>query len=117
MTKLAQLIATEEGFFKAGTLPRRDNNPGDLRHSPHSEHPTDPNAIGVIDSPADGWDDLERQLQLDAGRSLTLQQAIYEWAPPSDGNDTAAYLAFVVNGFGGAVDADTPLWQVLEIQA
>jgi hypothetical protein len=117
MTKLAQLIAKEEGFFKNGTLPARDHNPGDLRHSPHSQHPGDPNAIGVIDTDADGWADLERQLRIDAGRGLTLAQGIYEWAPPSDGNDTARYLADVIAGFGGMFTGDSLLSSVLEVSA
>jgi hypothetical protein len=52
MTRLAKLIATEEGFFTSGSLPQRNRNPGDLRHSPHPQHPGDANAIGVIDSDA-----------------------------------------------------------------
>jgi hypothetical protein len=117
MTKLAFLIAKEEGFFVSGSLPQRNNNPGDLRHSNHSEHSPDaPNAIGDIDTVADGWADLERQLQIDASRGMTLQGAIYSWAPPSE-NDTAKYLADVLAGFAGEVSADTPLTDVLEIQA
>lgn len=116
MTKLAQLIATEEGFFKSGSLPARNFNPGDLRHSPHSSHdPAAPNAIGKIDCEADGWADLERQLHLDAARGMTLREAIYSWAPPCE-NDSAGYVAFVVNGFGGLVDEESPLSRVLEIQ-
>lgn len=131
MTKLAQLIAKEEGFFRSGTLPRRDNNPGDLRHSPHSQHSSDPNTIGLIDTAADGWSDLERQLQIDAGRLvfrdpvtgasvpdhyMTLRDAIYSWAPPTE-NDSARYLQDIIDGFGGLVDADTELSRVLEIPA
>lgn len=116
-TKLAQLIAREEGFFTSGTLPQRNHNPGDLRHSPHSSHTADaPEAIGDIDSDTDGWEDLERQLQIDAGRNMTLQQAIYSWAPPSE-NNTEKYLSDVLDGFGGVVDAETPLVKVLEIEA
>jgi len=118
MTKLACLIAKEEGFFKSGTLPARNHNPGDLRHSPHSLHdPAAPDAIGDIDDDADGWADLERQLQIDAGRGWNLEQGIYSWAPPGDDNDTARYLSDVIAGFGGAVTAETPLTQVLEIEA
>ena len=116
-SKLAHLIATEEGFYEKGTLPQRNHNPGDLRHSPHSQHPGDPNDIGVIASDADGWEDLERQLRLYADRGLTLSQAIYEWAPPTDNNDTPKYLFDVVQGFGGAVTSETPLTKVLEILA
>jgi hypothetical protein len=98
MSKLAQLIAQEEGFNVPGSLPNRDNNPGDLRHSPHSFHnPGDPNAIGQIDTVADGWADLERQLQLFASRGLTLEQAIYEFAPTPE-NNSAEYLAYICSG-------------------
>jgi len=102
MSKLALLIANEEGFNVPGSVPNRDNNPGDLRHSPHSFHTAaDPDGIGQIDSVADGWADLERQLQLYADRGLTLTQAIYEFAPPSE-NDSAEYLAYICTGLGCA---------------
>jgi hypothetical protein len=100
MSKLARLIAQEEGYGIPGSVPNRDNNPGDLRHSPHSFHAADaPDAIGQIDTPADGWGDLERQLQLYADRGLTLQQAIYEFAPPEE-NNSAQYLKYVCDGLG-----------------
>ena len=111
--RIAELIAREEGYGIPGALPTRDNNPGDLRHSPHSFHTADaPDAIGQIDSPADGWADLVRELNLYAARGLTVAQAIYEWAPPVE-NNTAGYLAYVVNGLG--VSADTPLSQAIQI--
>jgi len=98
MSKLAQLIAQEEGFYVPGTIPYDRNNPGDLRHSPHSFHPPgDPDGIGQIDTIADGWADLERQLQLFAGRGLTLEQMIYEYASPPS-NNTAEYLAYICSG-------------------
>jgi hypothetical protein len=117
MTKLARLIARQEGFGIAGALPTRRHNPGDLRHSPHSSHEgigTDD--IGAIDTDAHGWEDLERQLELYAGRGMSLGQAIYSWAPPSE-NDTANYLQSVIDGLGGEVSADTPLAEVLRIAA
>ncbi len=117
MTMFVQLCATEEGWYKWGSVPNRLNNPLDLRHSPHSSHdPGDPDGIGHIDTLVDGWADAERQAKLWAQRGLTLAQAIYELAPP-DENDTEAYLQFVINGFGGRVSADSLMSQVLEIQA
>lgn len=116
MTLFVKLCATEEGFWKSGTVPNRDNNPMDLRHSPHSQHPGDPNAIGVIDTVTDGFADAERQAQLWADHGLTLKDAIYMLAPPNE-NNTEAYLDFVVNGFSGLVNADTPMNRVLEIAA
>jgi hypothetical protein len=113
MSKLAQLIAQEEGFNVPGSIPNRSNNPGDLRHSPHSFHnAVSPDSIGQIDTPQDGWADLERQLELYAQRGLTLQQAIYEFAPPTE-NNSGGYLAFVCRGLG--VSSDTLVSQALQI--
>ena len=59
MSRLAELIAREEGFGLPGKIPTTHHNPGDLRHSPHSSHDPDaPNAIGEIDNDQDGWNDL-----------------------------------------------------------
>jgi hypothetical protein len=109
MSKLAHLIATEEGYDIPGSLPNRNNNPGDLRHSPHSFHqPSNPNAIGKIPTVAEGWEDLESQLKLFADRGLTLYEAIEIFAPPEE-NDTQAYLAYVCNGLG------MPSWTLVKV--
>ena len=128
MTLLAKLIAKEEGFFKAGTIPAIRHNPGDLTHSPNSQHPSDPNAIGTIDTDDDGWADLERQLALDADTGMTLRQAIYLWAPKDDGknpllygNNPGQYLSDVLDGLHDAgyrwVGPTDPLSLVLTLQA
>ena len=92
-TLLAQAIAREEGYGKPGAKPTIFNNPGDLRHSPHSSHEGEsPNDIGEIDTVADGWADLERQLALYASRGLTVGDMITQfYAPPSE-NDSAKYV-------------------------
>jgi hypothetical protein len=98
MSKLAQLIARMEGFGIPGAVPTVRNNPGDLRHSPNSSHDGEgPNDIGIIDDVADGWADLERQLQLDAERGMTLTDLIATYAPPSE-NNTQNYLNFICQG-------------------
>lgn len=114
MTRFVHLCADEEGFFKIGTIPNRDHNPMDLRHSPNSQHPVDPNGIGVIDNDVDGFADAERQARLWAERGLTLQQAVETLAPPNE-NNTAQYLAFVADGLG--LPVDTPMSEVLEVMA
>jgi hypothetical protein len=114
-TKLAQLIATEEGFFRQGTQPERKHNPGDLRHSPHSSHEGEgADDIGIIDTEDHGWEDLERQLQLYAARGLTLEETIAEFAPPSE-NDTTHYLQMVCEGLG--LDSVTLVAEALKIAA
>lgn len=113
MSKLAELIAKEEGFGIPGSVPTRDHNPGDLRHSPHSMHSLDdPDGIGVIDNDADGWEDLERQLRLDASRGLTLQQLVFKYAPPEE-NNSAQYLKYLCDGLG--VDPNTTVEEALKI--
>lgn len=114
MTLLAQLIAKEEGFGVVGAQPTRKFNPGDLRHAPNASHEGEgSDDIGIEPTLEDGWADLERQLQLYASRDMTLRQAIYEFAPPSE-NNTRQYLLNVCSGLGIS-DADIPLAQALAI--
>lgn len=113
MSRLAQLIAQYEGFGIPGSQPTRKNNPGDLRHSPHSSHDGEgSNDIGIIDSPEDGWADLERQLQIYAAHSMSLRAAIYAFAPPAE-NNTEKYLEFVCSELG--VSPDTPVAEALKV--
>jgi hypothetical protein len=113
MSKLAELIAQMEGFGIPSAQPTRKNNPGDLRHSPHSSHEGEgSNDIGIIDTPENGWADLEHQLQLYAARQMTLRAAIYAFAPPSE-NNTEDYLDFVCQELG--MTAETPVAEALRI--
>jgi len=111
MLKLALVMSKEEGFGLAGKIPTIRNNPGDLRHSPHSSHEgIDPNAIGKIDTLQHGWDDFDRQIKLDAGRGLTLRGFIMKFAPPSE-NNSEGYLNYVCKGMG--CTPETPLNHLL----
>lgn len=113
MSKLARLIAAEEGFGIPGSIPTVDHNPGDLRHSPHSFHTAAaPNAMGQIDDDADGWADLERQLHLYAERGLTLAEAIGDYAPAPE-NNTAGYLQYICDGL--PLPSTATVAQALEI--
>lgn len=125
MTRLAQLIAKEEGFGIAGAIPTTHHNPGDLRHSPHSQHPGDPNAVGTIDTDAHGWADLQRQLQIYAEEGFTLRQMVnvYLGLPPDapasaadvDNNNRAVYLTALCSGLG--MNPDTKVAEALKIMA
>jgi hypothetical protein len=107
-SKLADAIAHQEGFYVAGSLPQRNNNPGDLRHGNAEVHPDNqPDAVGSFATPELGWAALNRQLRIDASRNWTVAQLIESYAPsgPPDFNNTDAYLAFVTNFVG--CDPDT----------
>ena len=99
---LAQLMAKREGFGIPGDIPTRNNNPGDLEHAPGERHPADsPDSIGWFPTVKKGWKELNRQLGLFAGRNLTLQQAIDEYAPASvPGNDPVAYVQYLCTAGG-----------------
>lgn len=98
--KLLAVIEKMEGFDKEGTIPRRRNNPGDLRHSPHSSHEgIGPNDIGIIDTLEHGEEDAIRQFLLDAHRGQTMLQFIYTYAPPNE-NNSVIYLNFVCSEMG-----------------
>jgi hypothetical protein len=99
-SKLADAIAHEEGYYVEGSLPQRNNNPGDLRHGNGETHPDNqPDAVGAFATPALGWAALERQLVLDSNRDWTVQQLIYSYAPPSE-NNTQQYLDYVCQYVG-----------------
>jgi hypothetical protein len=113
MSKLARVMAQEEGFYVTGSVPNRNHNPLDLRHSPNSSHAGEgANDIGIIDNDADGWADAERQLQLYASRGMTLQQMIETLAPPTE-NNTQQYLNFVCNQM--AMLPETPVAEALKV--
>jgi hypothetical protein len=127
-TRLAQVIAKEEGFGIPNAIPTLRNNPGDLRHSPHSEHPDGPshaNDVGTIDTAADGWADLERQLEIYAEEGLNLRQMVnvYLGLPKDplpgqvapDGNQPAKYLAAVVVMMG--MPPETLVSEALKVRA
>jgi hypothetical protein len=114
MTLLARLMSKEEGWNILGSVPQRQNNPGDLRHAPGETHPAGaPDSVGSFATEEEGWAALERQLEIDAGRGLTLEEMINEYAPPSDNNNTPAYLAFICQGGNWA--PSTLVSQALEV--
>ena len=82
--RMAEAIAYAEGFYAAGTpIPKRLNNPGDLKRSSVPNVGTD--AAGHLEfaTIADGWEALHRQLQLIVdGRSrvYTLDMTIAQMA-------------------------------------
>jgi hypothetical protein len=83
------------------------NNPGNLRGTDALRKPGyvldkavgfDKNGFAIFNSPEDGKEAMRRQLELDAlKRGMTGRQLINKYAPPSDNNDTDAYIK---NTFG-----------------
>lgn len=121
IAKLASAISTAEGFWVAGSLPSRDNNPGDLRQAPWLQHPVLAGGFWQAPSRAAGIAGLMHQIALDISRGYTLRQLISAWAPPSDGNNTENYIRETARRLGltyyppDQSVQEPPLWNFLEI--
>jgi len=109
---IVSAIARQEGFFDgSSTLPRLNNNPGDLRYAGQiSSHcprcgasggkvppsclrfPT--HVVANFESLASGVTALYRQVWLQVAEGQTLRQLIYQFAPPNE-NSSEQYLANV----------------------
>ena len=91
--------------YNPNSLAQKNLNPGNLRYTvAHPEYT--PGAIGAgaggfakYASVEDGVRDLERQINIDAGRDLGLDQFINKYAPSSE-NQTSVYLRNVMEWLG-----------------
>ena len=118
---LASAIATEEGAFNPdpSVIPRRLNNPGDLRFLGQANAIRDPvTNFAKFSSWQAGVTALYRDILAkmalkENGKAFSLRQLISAYAPPSE-NNTAVYLANVARRVG-IKDVDEPLWNLLEI--
>lgn len=104
---LACAIATQEGWFVAGTIPATRRNPGDLRYAGQvgatrpdgtsgPVHPNTAEPIALFPSAAVGIAALYRQLWLQVAHGQTVRDIIRQWAPPNE-NNTGAYLSAVLS--------------------
>ena len=112
--RLASAIASAEGYFVVGSLPRRNNNPGDLRAAPWLTSPKIINHFVQFPSPASGISGLYHQIALDIARGVSLRGLIEKWAPPSE-NNTLNYLSETARRVG-IENVDQPLQELLEIE-
>jgi hypothetical protein len=104
---VAEAIARMEGFYVAGSLAQRNNNPGNLMYAGQAGAVPAPATFGTFAKFSTvelGWQALYRQIQLDARRGLTLQQFFQKYAPAGHGgNDPAGYAQFVAARVGAKV--------------
>jgi len=109
--RIANFIATLEGYKKKGSLADRQNNPGNLRYVGQIGAVRGERGFAKFKKPSAGFQALIKQLRLDASRNLTLRQFVYKYAPPSS-NNSASYLSSIARGLG--VDPNTKLSQILK---
>jgi len=86
---------TKASIPQSSRLAYVNNNPGNLRFAGQTGATRGEGGFAKFSSPQAGIQALQRQIQLDASRGLTLSQFISKYAPPSE-NDTAKYIRDVV---------------------
>ena len=119
-------IAEHEGWEPPapGKLPNgsrayRHHNPGNLRRSPYAHSIVDNFAVfssDFVGFMALHWDIMQKargQTVTGLTGQSTIRDLIYVWAPPSDNNDTEAYVQSVVQRMG--VTSTTTLAEIFEM--
>jgi hypothetical protein len=123
---LMEAIAEHEGWnppdadsTSGGSRAYRNHNPGNLRSSPYAHSVVDGFAVfrnDFVGFMALHWDLMQKA----KGNTVTglngqssIRDLIYKWAPPSDNNDTEAYVRSVEKYMG--VPASTTLAEVFEM--
>lgn len=87
--RLVNAIIRQEG------MPKDYNNPGNLRAAPWLQNPTIHGGFWWPTSRAQGVAGIAHVVALHIAKGDTLVQLISTWAPPSDHNNTEAYIAHV----------------------
>ena len=89
-----------------GSRAYRHHNPGNLRASPFASTVVDDFAVfrnDMVGWMAFHWDLMQKargQTVTKLGPKSTLRELIFTWAPPSDNNNSEAYLQSVVKKSG-----------------
>lgn len=97
-------IQTIEGWYP-GSKSYRNNNPGNLKYVKQPEATgADPQGFAVFPDYAHGLTALHKQIALDAGRGLTIQQFANKYAPVGDNNDPTTYAARLASATGKSPD-------------
>jgi hypothetical protein len=113
---LASAIATAEGWFNPdpSVIPRRLNNPGNLRNAPWLAGAKKEKGFVHFNSAEEGIAGLYHQLALDVSRGLTLEQLIRKYSPASDGNNTENYIVETMRRV--KIERDVPIQNYLTLE-
>jgi hypothetical protein len=111
MNDLIQRITN--AIFRQEGMPADYVNPGNLRGAPWLSRITLKGGFWLPASRKEGVAGAAHVVALHVAEGNTLTQLISIWAPPSDNNDTAAYIANVKN-WAAIPDENTPLSEYIE---
>ncbi len=101
---IAEAIARKEGFYKPGSLARRQNNPGNLRSWGDTPITKGYAAFVSLDK---GWKALRKQILLNINRELTFYEffsgkpGVYSgYSPAKNSNNPTLYAIDVASAVG-----------------
>lgn len=112
MNDLIQRIVAAH-IRQEGTPPN-NTNPGNIRNPPWRTNPVMIRGFWQPATRAEGIAGLAHVVALHIAEGQTLTQYITGYAPPSDGNDTAAYIQNVKE-WAAIPDENQPLWNFLGV--
>lgn len=104
---MAIWIAYFEGFFKPGSIPSKNNNPGDLRS--WGSNPIQ-NGYAYFDTVRNGWIALITEIWDNIDRNLTLYEffagkpGVYPGYAPAPENNPLEYARFISDHTGIPLD-------------
>ncbi len=104
--RISNAIIRQEGMSQTNA------NPGNLRAAPWRTNPVISGGFWHPTSRQEGIAGLHHCVALRIAEGQSLAQLITAWAPPSDHNNTAAYIANVKN-WAAIPDENQPLWNYL----
>ena len=110
MTDVIERIT--EAIFRQEGMSWKAVNPGNLRGAPWLTDPLIHNGFWQPATRAEGVAGAAHVVALRIAEGQSLAQLITGWAPPSDGNDTAQYIANVKD-WALIPDETVPLWEYL----
>lgn len=103
--RLANCIATREGFYLEGSLPNRLNNPGAMKWSPFMTEQRE--GFAYFETPELGWKALKYQLKLIfEGESIyykptdSILKFVSTWASTSPKEEIENYAKYIADMFG-----------------
>lgn len=111
--KIAQAIASAEGFFVAGSRPARNHNPGDMTADLIGKAIGFDGPFAIYASDADGWANLYAQVNAwlkGHSSHATAESTIADLSQFYTANDQTAWAANVANAAG--VSIDTPIGEI-----
>ena len=108
--RIVAAIIRQEG------MPADNTNPGNCRSAPWLQHPTIVNGFWRPESRAEGIAGAAHVVSLRIAMGQSLETLISGWAPVSDGNETATYIANVKE-WAAIPDETVPLWMFIGADA